>query len=164
MGRYKPKGSKRIVSPQGGVPVEEVKPKEGLPSLIPSLTKALIHSETNFDRAGGGEVLLPKVCGKNAAEVAVAKNNTTLKDEEAERAEIRKKAGLTYEQLCETVAKGLMAMVCNAETGEPICPANSERAKFVAVAVDMLGARRAEVGAQKCPQINIHLPPGFSFK
>ena len=57
-----------------------------------------------------------------------------------------------------------MAMVCNAETGEPICPANSERAKFVAVAVDMLGARRAEVGAQKCPQINIHLPPGFSFK
>jgi hypothetical protein len=111
---------------------------------------------------------LPKVCGK-AVEIlptktAVAKNNTTLKDEEAERAEIRKKAGLTYEQLCETVAKGLMAMVCNAETGEPICPANSERAKFVAVAVDMLGARRAEVGAQKCPQINIHLPPGFSFK
>jgi hypothetical protein len=97
-------------------------------------------------------------------EVAIAKNNTTLKDEEAERAEIRKKAGLTYEQLCETVAKGLMAMVCNAETGDPICPANSERAKFVAVAVDMLGARRAEVGAQKCPQINIHLPPGFSFK
>ena len=156
MGRYKPKGSKRIVSPQGGVPVEEVKPKEGLPSLIPSLTKALIHSETNFERAGGGKVLLPKVYGKNAAEVAVAKNNTTLKDEEAERAEIRRKAGLTYEQLCETVAKGLMAMVCNAETGEPICPANSERAKFVAAAIDLLGAKRAEGAAQKFPTINVY--------
>ena len=160
MGRYKPKGSKRIVSPQGGVPVEEVKPKEGLPSLIPSLTKALIHSETNFDRAGGGEVLFPKVCGK-AVEIlptktAVAKNNTALKDEEAERAEIRRKAGLTYEQLCETVAKGLMAMVCNAETGEPICPANSERAKFVAAAIDLLGAKRAEGAAQKFPTINVY--------
>jgi hypothetical protein len=101
-------------------------------------------------------VLLPKVYGKNAAEVAVAKNNTTLKDEEAERAEIRKKAGLTYEQLCETVAKGLMAMVCNAETGEPICPANSERAKFVAAAIDLLGAKRAEGAAQKFPTINVY--------
>ena len=136
MGRYKPKGSKRIVSPA----VKEVSP---VTSMIPTLKSALVPE------------ILP---------TAIAKNNAVLKDEEAERAEIRKKAGLTYEQLCETVAKGLMAMVCNAETGEPICPANSERAKFVAVAVDMLGARRAEVGAQKCPQINIHLPQGFSFK
>jgi hypothetical protein len=139
MGRYKPKGSKRIVSSAA----KEVSP---VTSMIPTLKTAMIPE--NVFHPGG----------------AVAKNNTTLRDEEAERAEIRKKAGLTYEQLCETVAKGLMAMVCNAETGEPICPANSERAKFVAVAVDMLGARRAEVGAQKCPQINIHLPPGFSFK
>jgi hypothetical protein len=133
------KKEKRIVSPA----VKEVSP---VTSMIPTLKTAMIPE--NVFHPGG----------------AVAKNNTTLRDEEAERAEIRKKAGLTYEQLCETVAKGLMAMVCNAETGEPICPANSERAKFVAVAVDMLGARRAEVGAQKCPQINIHLPPGFSFK
>ena len=124
MGRYKPKGSKRIVNPQDEVPVE----------VVPKL----------------------KVCGKNAAEVAVAKNNTTLKDEEAERAEIRRKVGLTYEQLCETVAKGLMAMVCNAETGEPICPANSERAKFVAAAIDLLGAKRAEGAAQKFPTINVY--------
>ena len=154
------KREKRIVKSAA----KEISP---VTSMIPTLKTALIpevQRKTNFERAGGGEVLLPKVCGKNAAEVAIAKNNTSLKDEEAERAEIRRKAGLTYEQLCETVAKGLMAMVCNAETGEPICPANSERAKFVAVAVDMLGARRAEVGAQKCPQINIHLPPGFSFK
>ena len=136
MGRYKPKGSKRIVS-------SAVKEGSPVTSMIPTLKSALVPE------------ILP---------TAIAKNNAVLKDEEAERAEIRKKAGLTYEQLCETVAKGLMAMVCNAETGEPICPANSERAKFVAVAVDMLGARRAEVGAQKCPQINIHLPPGFSFK
>jgi hypothetical protein len=51
-------------------------------------------------------------------------------------------------------------MVCNAETGEPICPANSERAKFVAVAVDMLGAKKAEQGAQKIPSIIIVLPTG----
>ena len=174
MGRYKPKGSKRIVNPQDEVPVEvvpklEVKDFDIDPTLrgrevvsaIPSLKKALVHSETNFDRAGGGEVLLPKVCGKNVAKNAVAKNNTALKDEEAERAEIRKKAGLTYEQLCETVAKGLMAMVCNAETGEPICPANSERAKFVAAAIDLLGAKKGEQGAQKIPSIMIILPNGL---
>ena len=138
MGRYKPKGSKRIVNPQEEVPVEVVKPKEEMPSLVPSLKRAAV----------GGNVFHP--------EVAVAKNNTSLKDEEAERAEIRRKVGLTYEQLCETVAKGLMAMVCNAETGEPICPANSERAKFVAAAIDLLGAKRAEGAAQKFPTINVY--------
>ena len=143
MGRYKPKGSKRIVNPQEEVPVEVVKPKEEMPSLVPSLKRAVV----------GGNVFHP--------EVAVAKNNTSLKDEEAERAEIRKKAGLTYEQLCETVAKGLMAMVCNAETGEPICPANSERAKFVAAAIDLLGAKKGEQGAQKIPSIMIILPNGL---
>ena len=149
------KKEKRIVSSA----VKEVSP---VTSMIPTLKTALIpevQSKTNFERAGG-EALLPKVCGKNVAENAVAKNNTALKDEEAERAEIRRKVGLTYEQLCETVAKGLMAMVCNAETGEPICPANSERAKFVAVAVDMLGAKKAEQGAQKIPSIIIVLPTG----
>jgi orotidine-5'-phosphate decarboxylase len=135
MGRYKPKGSKRIVSSA----VKEVSP---VTSMIPTLKTAMI-SENVFH-----------------PEVAVAKNNTSLKDEEAERAEIRKKAGLTYEQLCETVAKGLMAMVCNAETGEPICPANSERAKFVAAAIDLLGAKKAEQGAQKIPSIIIVLPTG----
>ena len=135
MGRYKPKGSKRIVSSAA----KEVSP---VVSMIPTLKTALI-SENVFH-----------------PEVAVAKNNTTLKDEEAERAEIRRKAGLTYEQLCETVAKGLMAMVCNAETGEPICPANSERAKFVAAAIDLLGAKKAEQGAQKIPSIIIVLPTG----
>ena len=163
------KREKRIVSLQKEVLVEVIpkvevgefsidpnlKGRETV-SAIPSLKKALIHSETNFERAGGGEVLLPKVCGKNAAEVAIAKNNTSLKDEEAERAEIRRKAGLTYEQLCETVAKGLMAMVCNAETGEPICPANSERAKFVAAAIDLLGAKRAESAAQRLPTFIIN--------
>ena len=143
MGRYKPKGSKRIVNPQEEVPVEVVKPKEEMPSLVPSLKRAVV----------GGNVFHP--------EVAVAKNNTTLKDEEAERAEIRRKVGLTYEQLCETVAKGLMAMVCNAETGEPICPANSERAKFVAAAIDLLGAKKGEQGAQKIPSIMIILPNGL---
>ena len=110
-------------------------------------TKLVIQEKTKFERAGGVDVLCPKVEGK-------------ARDEEIERAEIRRKVGLTYEQLCETVAKGLMAMVCNAETGEPICPANSERAKFVAVAVDMLGAKKAEQGAQKIPSIIIVLPTG----
>ena len=151
------KKEKRIVKSAA----KEISP---VTSMIPTLKTALIpevQRKTNFERAGGGGVLLPKVCGKNAAEVSVAKNNTTLKDEEAERAEIRRKAGLTYEQLCETVAKGLMAMVCNAETGEPICPANSERAKFVAAAIDLLGAKKGEQGAQKIPSIMIILPNGL---
>ena len=135
-----------------------------MPSLIPSLTKALIHSETNFDRAGGGEVLFPKVCGK-AAEIlptktAVAKNNTTLKDEEAERAEKLKNAGLTEEALFNAVAQGLVAMVCNAETGEPICPANSERAKFLQAAIDILGAKKKESVGQKISSIVIKMPNG----
>ncbi len=106
-------------------------------------TKLVIQEKTKFERAGGVDVLCPKVEGK-------------ARDEEIERAEIRRKVGLTYEQLCETVAKGLMAMVCNAETGEPICPANSERAKFVAAAIDLLGAKRAEGAAQKFPTINVY--------
>ena len=106
-------------------------------------TKLGIQEKTKFERAGGVDVLCPKVEGK-------------ARDEEIERAEIRRKVGLTYEQLCETVAKGLMAMVCNAETGEPICPANSERAKFVAAAIDLLGAKRAEGAAQKFPTINVY--------
>jgi hypothetical protein len=130
MGRYKPKGSKRIVSSA----VKEGSPKT---SIIPTLKSDGLEN-----------VFHP--------EVVVDKNNAVLKDEEAERAEIRKKAGLTYEQLCETVAKGLMAMVCNAETGDPICPANSERAKFVAAAIDLLGAKRAEGAAQKFPTINVY--------
>ena len=106
-------------------------------------TKLVIQEKTKFERAGGVDVLCPKVEGM-------------ARDEEIERAEIRRKVGLTYEQLCETVAKGLMAMVCNAETGEPICPANSERAKFVAAAIDLLGAKRAEGAAQKFPTINVY--------
>jgi hypothetical protein len=125
------KKEKRIVSPA----VKEVSP---VTSMIPTLKTAMIPEN----------VFHP--------EVVVDKNNAVLRDEEAERAEIRKKAGLTYEQLCETVAKGLMAMVCNAETGEPICPANSERAKFVAAAIDLLGAKRAEGAAQKFPTINVY--------
>ena len=131
------KKEKRIVSKTA-----EVVPTIETKSLIPSLGKVMIHSETKFERAGG-DGLLPKVEGK-------------ARDEEIERAEIRRKVGLTYEQLCETVAKGLMAMVCNAETGEPICPANSERAKFVAAAIDLLGAKRAEGAAQKFPTINVY--------
>ena len=140
MGRYKPKVLKRIDKSAGKVILpQEVPPRE---VVLPTLKTAMIPE--NVFHPGG----------------AVAKNNTTLKDEEAERAEIRRKVGLTYEQLCETVAKGLMAMVCNAETGEPICPANSERAKFVAAAIDLLGAKKAEQGAQKIPSIIIVLPTG----
>jgi hypothetical protein len=155
MGRYKPKGSKRIVS----TAVKEVSP---VVSMIPTLKTALIpevQSKTNFERAGG-EALLPKVCGKNVAENAVAKNNTALKDEEAERAEKLKNAGLTEEALFNAVAQGLVAMVCNAETGEPICPANSERAKFLQAAIDILGAKKKESVGQKISSIVIKMPNG----
>ena len=142
MGRYKPKGSKRIVNPQEEVPVEVVKPKEEMPSLVPSLKRAAV----------GGNVFHP--------EVAVAKNNTSLKDEEAERAEKLKNAGLTEEALFNAVAQGLVAMVCNAETGEPICPANSERAKFLQAAIDILGAKKKESVGQKISSIVIKMPNG----
>ena len=148
------KKEKRIVSKTA-----EVVPTIEIKSLIPSLGKAMIHSETNFERAGG-EALLPKVCGKNVAENAVAKNNTALKDEEAERAEKLKNAGLTEEALFNAVAQGLVAMVCNAETGEPICPANSERAKFLQAAIDILGAKKKESVGQKISSIVIKMPNG----
>jgi hypothetical protein len=138
MGRYKPKGSKRIVSSA----VKEGSPKT---SIIPTLKSDGLEN-----------VFHP--------EVVVDKNNAVLKDEEAERAEIRNRVGLTYERLCRTVKDGMEAMVCNAETGEPICPANSERAKFIAAAIDLLGAKKAEQGAQRIPSILILLPNGDRLK
>ena len=154
MGRYKPKGSKRIVSSAA----KEVSP---VTSIIPTLKTALIpeiQTKTNFERAGGGEVLFPKVEGMRGE--VVAKNNTALKDEEAERAEKLKNAGLTEEALFNAVAQGLVAMVCNAETGEPICPANSERAKFLQAAIDILGAKKKESVGQKISSIVIKMPNG----
>ena len=129
------KKEKRIVSPA----VKEVSP---VTSMIPTLKTAMI-SENVFH-----------------PEVAVAKNNTSLKDEEAERAEKLKNAGLTEEALFNAVAQGLVAMVCNAETGEPICPANSERAKFLQAAIDILGAKKKESVGQKISSIVIKMPNG----
>ena len=80
--------------------------------------------------------------------------------EEAERAEKLKNAGLTEEALFNAVAQGLVAMVCNAETGEPICPANSERAKFLQAAIDILGAKKKESVGQKISSIVIKMPNG----
>ena len=134
MGRYKPKGSKRIVSSA----VKEGSPKT---SIIPTLKSDGLEN-----------VFHP--------EVVVDKNNTVLKDEEAERAEKLKNAGLTEEALFNAVAQGLVAMVCNAETGEPICPANSERAKFLQAAIDILGAKKKESVGQKISSIVIKMPNG----
>jgi hypothetical protein len=89
-------------------------------------------------------------------------------EDESYRALVREKVGLTYEVLCKAVSEGLTATVAliSKDTGEQCgeVPAHSTRAKFAPLAAEILGAKKAEVGAQKCPQINIHLPPGFSFK
>ena len=110
-------------------------------------TKLVIQEKTKFERAGGVDVLCPKVEGK-------------ARDEEIERAEKLKNAGLTEEALFNAVAQGLVAMVCNAETGEPICPANSERAKFLQAAIDILGAKKKESVGQKISSIVIKMPNG----
>ena len=86
--------------------------------------------------------------------------------EEIGRAKIRKRAGLDYERLCKTVADGLVAeTVLYTKDGKIVerIAANSERAKFLQAAVDLLGAKKAEAPAQKCPQLIFNLPPGFKF-
>ena len=84
-------------------------------------------------------------------------------ESDAERDAIRKRVGLTYEALCKTVRDGLVAEVAILDDKGKIVnrvPANSERAKFVAAAVDILGAKKSESAAQKCPAIIIILPNG----
>ena len=83
-------------------------------------------------------------------------------NEDIERAKIRKRVGLDYERLCKTIADGLVAeTVLYTKDGiVDRIPANSERAKFLQAAVDLLGAKKAEAGAQKIPSIIIVLPNG----
>lgn len=84
-------------------------------------------------------------------------------NEEVHRAEIRNRVGLTYETLCRTVKDGLEAMVAILDSEGKIVnsvPSNVERAKFVQAAIDLLGAKKAEAGAQKIPSIIIVLPNG----
>ena len=131
-------------------------------SLIPTLKTALIpeiQTRTNFERAGGAEVLLPKVCGKGAAPKEIAERE----NEEIHRAEVRHRVGLNYELLCERVRDGLNAEMAILDSEGKIVnkvPANSERAKFIQAAIDILGAKKADVGAQKIPSIIIVLPDG----
>ena len=127
------KREKRIVSSA----VKEVSP---VTSIVPTLKTALI----------------PEVV-KRPKEIAEREN------EEIHRAEVRRKVGLTYELLCDTVKQGLCAEVAILnEKGEIVnrVPANVERAKFIQSAVDILGAKKADVGAQKIPSIIIVLPDG----
>ena len=84
-------------------------------------------------------------------------------NEEVHRAMIRERVGLTYETLCKTVKDGLEAMVAILDSEGKIVnsvPSNVERAKFVQAAIDLLGAKKAEAGAQKIPSIIIVLPNG----
>jgi hypothetical protein len=126
---------KRIVNPVKEVPVEVMnKP------IIPTLKTALV--------------------GENVFHPGEIKER---EKDEAERAGIRERVGLTYERLCQTVKEGLVAeMVILGSDGKEVnrVPANSERAKFLQAAVDLLGAKKADVGAQRCPSILIILPNG----
>jgi hypothetical protein len=128
------KRKKRIVKSAGKVILpQEVPPRE---VVLPTLKKALI----------------PEVVKKPVGE-----------NEEVHRAMIRERVGLTYENLCKTVKDGLEAMVAILDSEGKIVnsvPSNVERAKFVQAAIDLLGAKKAEAGAQKCPSIVIVLPSG----
>ena len=77
--------------------------------------------------------------------------------EDVERARIRKRVGLDYETLCKTVRDGIVAELYDEVTGTPLRgkPAHATRAKFIAAAVEILGAKKAEGAAQKCPTIVI---------
>ena len=126
------KRKKRIVSKTA-----EVVPTVETKSLIPSLKTALVPKQ-------------PK-------EIVEREN------EEVHRAMIRERVGLTYETLCKTVKDGLEAMVAILDSEGKIVnsvPSNVERAKFVQAAIDLLGAKKAEAGAQKIPSIIIVLPNG----
>lgn len=83
-------------------------------------------------------------------------------EDEGERKAIRERTGLTYEELCKTVRAGIVAELYEAETGKPLKnkPAHATRAKFIQVAADIIGAKKSEAGAQKCPSIIIILPNG----
>ena len=102
------------------------------------------------------EVIPQKVLSGNVEEVRDS-------NEDIERAEIRERVGLDYERLCKTIADGLVAeTVLYTKDGKIVerIPANSERAKFLQAAVDLLGAKKTEAGMQKCPSIIIILPNG----
>lgn len=117
-------------------------------------------------------VKLVKTGKSKEIEIIASKTSTTREitsedvrdsDDDRVRGEIRERVGLTYERLCQTVRDGLVAeMVILDGEGNIVnrVPANSERAKFISAAVDILGARKAEAGAQKIPSIIIVLPNG----
>jgi hypothetical protein len=110
-----------------------------------------------------------RIVKKNSIEIipqkVLSNGVEEIKDsnDDVQRQEIRERVGLTYEQLCKTVRDGLVAEVAILDDKGKVVnrvPANSERAKFVAAAVDILGAKKSESSAQKCPAIIIILPNG----
>ena len=69
--------------------------------------------------------------------------------------------------MCQTIKEGLVAETAIVDGNGKVVSrvaANSERAKFIAAAVDVLGAKKSETPAQKCPRIVIELPNGQIWK
>jgi hypothetical protein len=89
-------------------------------------------------------------------------------DDEAVRKYIREKEGLTYEALCRSVSEGLNAetVLINKDTRKEVgrVPNHTVRAKFAPLAAEIIGAKKAEGGAQKAPTIHIHLPDGTTLR
>ena len=140
------KKEKRIVSKTA-----EVVPTVETKSLIPSLKTALV----------------PKQPKEIAERENVFHPGKKEENEEIHRAEVRHRVGLNYELLCERVRDGLNAEMAILDSEGKIVnkvPANSERAKFIQAAIDILGAKKADVGAQKIPSIIIVLPNGERLK
>jgi hypothetical protein len=98
-------------------------------------------------------------------EVLESKDKISNKMEQDELALIRERHGLTYEQLCATVAEGLRAetILINKDTRAEVgrIPNHSTRAKFAPLAAELIpGAKVADAPAQKCGRIIIELPDG----
>lgn len=88
-------------------------------------------------------------------------------EEEKRIAEVCKRAGLTEDLTAGVIVEGLKSttVLVNKQTGEPCgeVPNHTVRAKFIEVAVEILGMKKGDSPAQKCPQLHFHLPPGFKF-
>ena len=120
-----------------------------------------------------GKYVPKRIVKKNAIEIVPVRTLSNGEEEvketneDVEKEKIRKRVGLTYELLCQTVKEGLVAETAIVDGNGKVVsrvPANSERAKFIAVATEILGAKKSETPAQKCPRIVIELPNGQIWK
>jgi hypothetical protein len=114
------------------------------------------------------ELLIRKVREVEAEVVGVGDEIESVvgshEDDEAERALVRVRTGLTYEKLCETISAGLGAetIVINKHTKKEIgrVPNHMVRAKFAPLAAEIIGAKKSDGAVAKFPAIIIMTSDG----